>query len=48
MKYRNSIIAVGFLNIVIQFLGFPDSWKNGMYVIIGLAIIVLAYVGKER
>lgn len=48
MKYRNIIIAVAFFNIVVQFLGFPESWKNGMYAIIGVGIIALAYVGKEK
>ena len=48
MKYRNAIITIGFFNIVIQFLGFPESWKNGIYALVGLAVITLAYVGKEK
>lgn len=48
MRYRNIIIALGFLTIVIQFLGFPENYDNAFYAIIGLAVIALAYVGKDR
>lgn len=47
MKYRNGIITLGFLVIVVQFLGFPESWRDGLYAILGLAVIALAYVGKN-
>lgn len=46
MKYRNIIIALGFLVIVLQFLGFPASWDNAFYALFGLAIIALAYIHK--
>jgi len=48
MRYRNIIITLGFLTILIQFLGFPESWDRAFYAIIGLAVIALAYVGKDR
>ncbi len=48
MKYRNTIIALGVIIVVLQFLGFPQSWDNALYAIVGLAIIALAYVGEKR
>jgi uncharacterized protein YjeT (DUF2065 family) len=48
MRYRNIIIALGFVTILIQFLGFPEGWRNAFYAVIGLAVIALAYVGKDR
>jgi hypothetical protein len=48
MKYRNSIIALGFLVLVVQFLGIPTAWKNPLYIIVGIAIIALAYVAGKR
>ena len=48
MKYRNSIIALGFVVILVQFLGFPQSWDNGIYAVAALSIIALAYVGERR
>lgn len=48
MRYRNIIIALGILIIALQFLGFPQSWDNGIYAIAALFIIALAYVGERR
>lgn len=48
MKYRNSIITFGFLVLVAKYSGFPSAWREALYVLFGLAIIVLAYLsGKE-
>ena len=48
MKYRNVIIALGIFVIVLQKLGFPQSWDNALYALAGLLIIALAYVGDRR
>ncbi|MEK7607552.1 MAG: hypothetical protein AAB484_01310 [Patescibacteria group bacterium] len=48
MKYRNSIIALGFLVVIIQFLGFSESIRNGLFIISGIAIIALAYLAGKR
>ncbi|HEY9480934.1 MAG TPA: hypothetical protein VIR98_01725 [Candidatus Paceibacterota bacterium] len=48
MKFRNGIIALGFLTFFIQFLGFPQSWKDVLYVLIGLALMTLGYVGGKK
>jgi hypothetical protein len=48
MKYRNTIIAIGFLLIVMPVLGFPRSWLTVFYILAGGAIITLGYLsGKE-
>jgi hypothetical protein len=52
MKVYKFIFAVGFLNLVVPFLGFPFVYKN--YALITLAVITLGYalivraVEKER
>jgi hypothetical protein len=46
MRFRNVIIALGFLVLVTQFTGFPEAWRNAFYIIAGLALIVLAYRAK--
>ena len=48
MKYRNSIIALGFLVAIIQFLGFPESMRNALFIVSGVAIIALAYLAGRR
>lgn len=44
MKYRNIIIALGFLTAIFSFLGIPRSWKEIAFVILGGAIVALAYL----
>lgn len=48
MRYRNIIIVLGFLVVVAPLLHFPAMWMTALYTILGLAVIALAYVGKER
>ncbi|HEU0081165.1 MAG TPA: hypothetical protein VFQ72_04075 [Candidatus Paceibacterota bacterium] len=48
MRYRNIIIALGILIVLVQFLGFPQSWDNAIYAVAALCIIALAYVGERR
>jgi hypothetical protein len=45
MKFRNGIIALGFLIVALQFMGFPQSWKKATCVGIGVAFMVLGYIG---
>ncbi|HEU5114239.1 MAG TPA: hypothetical protein VFT82_00560 [Candidatus Paceibacterota bacterium] len=47
MKYRNIIIALGILIVIIHFLGFPSSIDNVIYSILGLLIIALAYMAGK-
>ena len=49
MKYRNAIIILGFLVVVIQFLGFPQSWRKSFHVAAGALTIAFGYLaGRER
>lgn len=49
MRYRNIIIGLGFFVIIIQSLGFPQSWRNGLYIVSGVLIIAGGYLSeKER
>jgi uncharacterized membrane protein len=49
MRYRNIIIALGFLVIIIPALGFPREWKDTFHVITGILVVAFGYLaGKER
>lgn len=49
MKYRNITITLGFIVLIIQFLGFPQSWDDIFYVVLGLLVIAFGYLsGKEK
>ncbi|MBX4209106.1 hypothetical protein KW799_00180 [Candidatus Parcubacteria bacterium] len=48
MRYRNIIIALGLLVIVVRFLGFPSSWDAAIYSALGLLVIAFAYVGEKK
>ena len=48
MKYRNVIIILGFLIVMIQFLGFPQSWRKSFHIASGALVVAFAYLaGKE-
>jgi hypothetical protein len=49
MRYRNAIIVLGVLIAVTlsPFIGVPRSWKEGLAIVFGLLISVLAYVGTR-
>ncbi|HEY0908350.1 MAG TPA: hypothetical protein VGE35_03320 [Candidatus Paceibacterota bacterium] len=49
MRYRNIIIGLGFFVVIIQFLGFPQSWRNAFYAVSGILIVAGGYMSdKER
>lgn len=43
MKHMQTIIALGVVVALLPFLGFPSSWKNIIFLIIGGTISVLAF-----
>ena len=48
MKYRNIIIILGFLIVIVQFLGFPQSWRKSFHIASGGLVVVFGYLaGKE-
>lgn len=44
MKKDLSIIILGLVVVITPFLGIPTSWKNVVFVVIGLTISVFAYL----
>lgn len=50
MRHRNIIIALGFLSIIVPYLGVPKSFRELALVIVGAAIIGVAYLsgGGQR
>ncbi len=43
MSKESSILLLGIVVAVTQFLGLPSSWKNGIFFIAGVAIATLAF-----
>lgn len=48
MKYRNIIIALGFLVFILQILGFPQTWDDVFYGVAGLLIITFSYLSGKK
>ncbi len=49
MKYRNIIIALGFLIIVLPLFGFPQSWRNSFSIASGVLVVAFGYLsGKDK
>ena len=44
MKKDLSIIILGLVVVITPFLGIPTSWKNVVFVVVGLTISVFAYL----
>ena len=42
------IIVLGIVVALVPFLGFPGSWKTVIFVLVGLAIAVLAFIIRLR
>ncbi len=48
MKYRNIIIALGFLVFILPILGFPQTWDDMFYACAGILIITLSYLSGKK
>lgn len=51
MRYRNTIIALGFAILILstRIIGIPETWKTALVVLSAVAVVALAYLaGKER
>ena len=44
MRKEKTLFLIGLWVIILPFLGFPNSWRNILFIITGLAIIYLAYL----
>ena len=47
MSKNKIIFIVGLLTIIIQFLGFPSSWNDVFYLILGLILVVVAVISHN-
>lgn len=48
MSYIKTNAFIGFLVLIMPFLGFPDSWKSVIYFILGLLLIIFGVLRYER
>ena len=49
MRYRNAIITLGFVILVVGAVHVPDDWKRVLSALLGIAVIVLGYLaGRDR
>lgn len=48
MSYIKTNACIGFLVLIMPFLGFPGTWKNTIYFILGLLLIISAIFRYER
>jgi len=44
MRKERTLLIIGLLVAVMPFLGFPNSWRKVFFVILGFAIVYLAYL----
>ncbi len=44
----STIFALGILTAIVQYTGFPKSFKDFLYIVFGLAIAVLSYLIRRE
>ena len=44
MRKERTLLILGIVIAFLPFLGFPNSWREVLFVMIGLSIIYLAYL----
>ncbi len=44
----STIFALGVLTALVQFSGFPKSFKDFLYIVFGLAIAILSYLIRKE
>ena len=44
MRKEKTLLIIGLLVTILSFLGFPIMWRKILFLIIGLAIMYLAYL----
>ncbi|MBI5134457.1 MAG: hypothetical protein HZA81_03690 [Candidatus Taylorbacteria bacterium] len=48
MRFRNILVLLGFVVLILQFLGFPRAWDDVFYIALGLLVMAFSYLsGKE-
>jgi hypothetical protein len=48
MKYRNTIIALGFLVFITHIFGLPSDILNALYILEGMLIVVFGYLSGRK
>ena len=43
MSHAKTLIALGIAVALVPFLGFPTSWKNVIFAVLGVAIVFFAF-----
>lgn len=44
MRKEKTLLIIGIWVAVLPYLGFYESWRKGLYILTGLAIVYLAYL----
>ena len=48
MKYRNTIIFLGFLVFITHIFGFPSALLNALYIVEGMLIVIFGYLSGKK
>lgn len=48
MRFRNILIFLGFLVLVLEFLGFPRAWDDAFYALLGILVMAFAYLSGKK
>lgn len=44
MRKERTLFILGIWVALLSFLGFPNSWRKGLFIITGIALVYLAYL----
>jgi uncharacterized membrane protein len=48
MSKRLTLLFLGIIIILMPFLGFPSSWKNIFFVVVGLVIVLISLAMRRE
>lgn len=48
MRKERTLLFIGIWVAILPYLGFPNSWRQWLFVISGLAIMYLAYLFRQE
>lgn len=44
MRKERTLLVIGLLVAILPFLGFPNNWRRLLFVLLGVALVYLAYL----